>query len=166
MPPVRVRRYREEDRQAVWELHNLALEQTEAHLGNGPWDDDLGAIAATYLEGGGEFLVGVEDARIVAMGALRPRDARRAEIRRMRVHPAVQRRGFGRRLLHQLEQRAAELGYRTLVLDTTMQQQAAQALYRSEGYEETGRGRLLLCQIAWSSREVHLLRNVGGWLSS
>ena len=138
---MRLRRYREEDREAVLELHNLALEQAGAHLGNGPWDDDLAAIATTYLESGGEFLVGVEDARIVAMGALRPRDARRAEVRRMRVHPAVQRSGFGRRLLHRLEQRAAELGYRTLVLDTTVQQQAAQALYRSEGYKETGRGR-------------------------
>ncbi len=132
---MRLRRYNEEDRQAVWELHNLALEQTGAHLGNGPWDDDLGAIAATYLESGGEFLVGVEDERIVGMGALRDRDGRRAEIRRMRVHPALQRRGFGRRLLHRLERRAAELGYETLVLDTTAQQQAAQALYRSEGLQ-------------------------------
>jgi ribosomal protein S18 acetylase RimI-like enzyme len=137
---VRLRRYRDEDRQAVWELHTLALEQAGGHQ-KGPWDDDLGAIAATYLESGGEFLVGVEDARIVAIGAFRPRDDRRAEIKRMRVHPAVQRRGFGRRLLHRLEQGAVELGYRTLILDTTVEQEAAQALYRGEGYKETGRGR-------------------------
>ncbi len=40
-----------------------------------------------------------------------------------------------------LEARALELGYRTLVLDTTVRQEAAQALYLDEGYRETGRGR-------------------------
>lgn len=97
---MRLRRYRDADREAVWELHVLALDH---HL-HGPWDDDLAAIPAMYLKSGGEFLVGVEDGRIVAMGALRPRDGVRAEIKRMRVHPTAQRRGFGRRVLHRLEE--------------------------------------------------------------
>ena len=125
----------------MWDLHNLALEHAGAHGGSGPWDDDLSAIRETYLEGGGEFLVGVEGQQIVAMGALRRCDADCAELRRMRVHPAVQRRGLGRCLLHRLEERALELGYRRLVLDTTVRQLAAQALYCNEGYSETGRGR-------------------------
>ena len=65
---MRLRRYRDGDHAAVWELHVSALEH---HLA-GPWDDDLSTIPATYLDAGGEFLVGVEDGRIVAMGALRP----------------------------------------------------------------------------------------------
>lgn len=137
---VVLRRYRDEDREAVRHLHDLALEHAGAHGGSGPWDDDLDAIGETYLERGGEFLVGVDGQQIVAMGALRRSDTDRAELKRMRVHPSVQRRGFGRRLLHSLEQRALELGYRTLVLDTTVQQQAARALYINEGYRETGRG--------------------------
>ncbi len=52
----------------------------------------------------------------------------------------MQRRGLGRRVLRRLEQRAVELGYRTLVLDTTAEQRAAQALYHREGYTEAGRG--------------------------
>jgi len=112
-----------------------------AHMAEGgPWDDDLDAIGETYLERGGEFLVGVDGQQIVAMGALRRCDTDRAELKRMRVHPCVQRRGFGRRLLHSLEERALELGYRTLALDTTVQQQAARALYLNKGYRETGRG--------------------------
>ncbi len=134
---MRLRRYRDGDREAVWELHVSALEH---HL-RGPWDDDLATIPATYLESGGEFLVGLENGRIVAMGALRPRGGARAEIKRMRVDPSLQRRGLGRRMLRRLEQRAAELGYRTLVLDTTVGQRAAQALYREEGYTQTGRGK-------------------------
>ena len=135
-----LRRYRDEDREAVRQLHDLALEHAGAHGGSGPWDDDLDAIGETYRERGGEFLVGVDGQQIVAMGALRRCDTDRAELKRMRVHPCVQRRGFGRRLLHSLEERALELGYRTLVLDTTVQQQAARALYLNEGYREKGRG--------------------------
>jgi ribosomal protein S18 acetylase RimI-like enzyme len=134
-----VRRYREGDHDAVWALHNVALHHVGAHVGNGPWDDDLHRVAETYLEGGGEFLVGEADGAIVAMGALRRRDATRGDITRMRVHPTHQRRGVGRAILAALEARAVELGYTTLFLDTTEQQTAAQRLYESSGYQETGR---------------------------
>lgn len=46
-----VRRYRPGDRQAVWDLHNLALHDAHAHGGNGPWDADLRAIESSYLDG-------------------------------------------------------------------------------------------------------------------
>jgi ribosomal protein S18 acetylase RimI-like enzyme len=138
-----VRRYRPGDRQTVWDLHNLALHDAQAHGGNGPWDADLQTIEASYLGEGGEFLVGtIDDQRVVAMGALRRLSPERAVLTRMRVHPTYQRRGFGRRILHELERTATRLGYSSLALDTTIEQTAAQALYRAEGYRETGRGRL------------------------
>ncbi len=137
-----MRRYELGDRGTVWELPNLALHHIGAHGGNGPWDEDLLEIPAVYLADGGEFLVGVLDNHIVAMGGLRRRDERIAAITRMRVHPAAQRRGFGRRLLHALEDRARALGFLELTLDTTERQAAAIELYRGEGYTETGRGKL------------------------
>ncbi len=130
---LRVRRYEPEDREAVWRLHNEALDGVGAHLGNGPWDDDLHEIEAAYLEAGGEFLVGVLDGRVVAMGALRRVSPGRAEIKRMRVEPALQGRGHGR---------AAELGYSTLRLDTTVHQRAARRMYEGNGYRELRRGRI------------------------
>ncbi len=68
-----IRRYQPYDQQAVWSLHNLALDQVGAHGGNGPWDEDVRRVEATYLADGGEFLVGVLQGRVVAMGALRRR---------------------------------------------------------------------------------------------
>ncbi len=136
---LRIRRYRPADRQAVWALHNLALNAVGAHAGNGPWDDDMHHIPEVYLADRGEFLVGVEDGRLVAMAALRRRDDATAEVKRMRVHPNAQRGGHGRRLLRRIEARAVELGYARLVLDTTERQVAAIGLYTSEGYQETGR---------------------------
>ena len=64
-----------------------------------------------------------------------------AEVTRMRVHPDFWRRGFGRKILRQLEGRAAEAGVTTLFLETTVGQLGAQKLYLSEGYVECGRRR-------------------------
>ena len=68
---MKIRRFRREDAEAVWSLHNLALHDVGAHAGDGPWDYDLHAIEKVYLKGGGEFLVGIVDGRLIAMGALK-----------------------------------------------------------------------------------------------
>ncbi len=137
-----VRRYRDDDHDAVWALHNLALDSVGAHGANGPWDDDLHSIPSVYIDARGEFLVGRVDGDIVAIGALRQSGPGQGEIKRMRVHPRFQRWGFGREILFRLENRARELGYETLYLDTTVGQTAAQALYRCHGYMETRRTQL------------------------
>jgi ribosomal protein S18 acetylase RimI-like enzyme len=143
MPVVlELRRYEESDAGTVWRLHEDGLRQMNAHAGHGPWDDDLRSILASYLDSGGEFLVGVVGGEVVAMGALRRVSATVAEVKRMRVDIRFQRQGFGRTILRRLEQRARELGYRTLRLDTTVTQVPAQHLYRACGYREMGRAHL------------------------
>jgi ribosomal protein S18 acetylase RimI-like enzyme len=136
---LRLRRYEDADAASVWRLHIEGLQQVEARAGNGPWDDDLRCIHATYVADRGEFLVGTVDEEVVAMGALGRVSNLVGEIRRMRVDVSCQRRGFGRTLLHVLEARAIELGYRTLRLDTTPTMTAAHALYASNGYRELAR---------------------------
>jgi GNAT superfamily N-acetyltransferase len=76
---------------------------------------------------------------VVAMGALRRVSAAVAEVKRTRVDACHQRRGFGRAVLHGLEARARELGYRTLRLDTTVQQIPAQRLFRADGFVDVER---------------------------
>ncbi len=137
---IAFRRYRPADREAVRNLHDDALRDVGAHLEDGEWDSDLDAIESVYLENGGEFLVGVLGGEVVAMGALRRDPDGRAWITRMRVSPRLQARGIGQTLLDRLHRRAAELGYETLHLDTTVGQTAAQRLYERNGYRETGRG--------------------------
>ena len=136
---MRIRPYKVSDFDEVWALHNLALQDVGAHVGNGPWDDDLKKIDEVYQNNGGCFLVGIVEGRIVAIGALKRTDAECAEIKRMRVHPNFQRRGFGSAVLERLEAEARQLGYGTLHLDTTTRQTAAQRLYTKYGYYETGR---------------------------
>jgi GNAT superfamily N-acetyltransferase len=138
--PVTVRRYGPADREAVRKLHDDALNDVGAHLGDGGWDADLDAIESVYLQSGGEFLVGTLEDRIVAMGALRRDPEGRAWVTRMRVAPGLQGRGIGQTLLDRLHSRAAELGYDNLHLDTTVGQSAARRLYEKNGYRRVGEG--------------------------
>lgn len=134
-----LRSYQQEDYQVVWHLHHLALEQNEVHRGEGKWDDDLRNISSFYQEHGGEFVVGCLDKQMIAMGAYRFVSAQEAEIRRMRVHPDFQRRGYGQQLLDYLERHAVKSGFRILTLYTTSIQIAAQRLYVRNGYVEIRR---------------------------
>ena len=138
--PLRIRRYEPGDRRAVRRLHDDALNEVGAHLGTGPWDDDLDEIETFYLDEGGEFLVGVVGGEVVAMGALRQISPEWAELKRMRVRPGLQGRGYGQAMLDALHRRASDLGYSRLRLDTTVQQRGAQRLYLKNGYREAGRG--------------------------
>jgi ribosomal protein S18 acetylase RimI-like enzyme len=132
----------------------LALDAVGANAGSGPWNDDLHHIEEVYLGEGGEFLVVEHHGQIVGMGALRKTDAQHAEIKRMRVHPRHWRRGLGQALLRKLEERAGQLGYRRLRLDTTIEMTAAQQLYRKNGYREAGRGRLGKFEVLYFEKEM------------
>jgi ribosomal protein S18 acetylase RimI-like enzyme len=136
---LEIRRYQDADNPAVLELHHLALEATGAYF-PGKWNDDLDDILIHYLNNGGEFLVGILDGKIVCMGAFRRKSDTLAEIKRMRVLPECQRRGFGQIILNQLETKAIQLGYTELCLDTTTLQIAAQKFYGKNGFIEVRRG--------------------------
>jgi ribosomal protein S18 acetylase RimI-like enzyme len=77
--------------------------------------------------------------RVIGMGGLRRVDAETAEMVRLRVHPTVQRRGYGGAIVRVLEERAVELGYRQLRCDTTARQEPALRLYHGFGWRETRR---------------------------
>jgi GNAT superfamily N-acetyltransferase len=137
---LHIRRYEPGDKRAVRRLHDDALNEVGAHLGTGPWDEDLDEIEGVYLESGGEFLVGVLEGEVVAMGAIKRVSPDVAEVRRMRVRPGLQGRGYGQAMLDALHRRAAGLGYTALLLDTTVQRGVARRLYLKNGYREVGRG--------------------------
>ena len=89
----------------------------------------------------GQFFVGYVDGVPVTTGAWRRSTVVAldvdvtAEIKRMYVVPAHQRRGIARRMLAHLEATAAAAGIEGLVLETGLEQTEAIALYTSSGYE-------------------------------
>ncbi|MEW9556174.1 GNAT family N-acetyltransferase [Nonomuraea sp. NPDC050783] len=138
-----IRRYRWSDLDTILALHQICLAEVGLFPGDGVYyDDDFPRIQEIYLACGGDFLVGESDGRVVAMGGLRPVDTGTAEVCRLRVHPEFQRRGFGAAMLHALERRAMELGFHRVRGDTTLNQEAALALYERQGWRELSRQRV------------------------
>lgn len=85
----------------------------------------------------GVFLVVLDDDDIaVGCGGVRMLSEHRGEIKHLWLDPSTRGRGWGRTLLIELEARAVGLGARFVVLDTNATLEAAQALYRSSGYDE------------------------------
>lgn len=146
MRSVLVRRFQATDARQVWALNDLPNVGYTADPSRPlelplpaeppPSFPDLADVEASFLQAGGEFLVVEMDGSLVGMGGIRQTGGRRAEVLRVRVHPATRRRGVGRSLMATLEARAAELGVRELHLDTATNQPEAVAFYRGIGYEE------------------------------
>lgn len=84
----------------------------------------------------GLFLVATLHGEPVGCGALKFHPGAPAEVKRMWVAPSVRGLGLGRRLLAELEARAAGRGVRVLRLETNQALGEAVSLYRSAGYRE------------------------------
>ncbi|NRQ36976.1 GNAT family N-acetyltransferase [Nonomuraea sp. NN258] len=137
---LKIRRYRWSDLDTILALHQVCLAEVGIVPGDGVYyDDDFPRIQEIYLACGGDFLVGELDSRVIAMGGLKPIDTETAEVCRLRVHPAFQRRGYGAAMLSALESRAVELGFHSVRGDTTLNQEAALALYEQQGWRELSR---------------------------
>ncbi len=100
------RRARREDTPRLWALNDIpnigrTADQTQPiHLPipDGPPSafPDLADVEANFVQAGGDFIVVGQDDAIVGMGGFRPRTDGRAEMLRVRVHPARRRLGIGR----------------------------------------------------------------------
>lgn len=102
------------------------------------WNPGVGPSARPeeFVHPLGRFLVAYCGNRPVACGGVKRLDDTTGEVKRLFVVPNARARGVGRRLLRALEDAAAELGWRTVRLDTGDQQPAALALFRAAGYRE------------------------------
>lgn len=117
---------------------NLPLDAPRSAGGPGSFSD-LSDVAATFFGIGGEFLVAEHDGYVVGMGGYKPTAPDSVEILRVRVHPAMRRRGVGRVLIRGLEDHARVAGFRRAHLDTADNQPEALAFYQGLGYTEVGR---------------------------
>jgi GNAT superfamily N-acetyltransferase len=89
---------------------------------------------AGAVAGAGVFVIATVAGRPVGCGALQALAPDVAEIKRMWVDPGSRGLGLGRRLLADLERRAARRGWSTVRLDTNAALTEAIALYERSGY--------------------------------
>jgi len=140
---ITVRRFRAGDGERVREVSESAMAETPEYVPDIP-DEDLWAIDRHYLDGEGEFVVGVVDGTIVATGAYTTPDewkeaycdidSETTELTRMRVAPEWQAQGFGSAIYRELERRARSDGYRRFVLDTGTGNEVARGFYERLGF--------------------------------
>jgi DNA-binding MarR family transcriptional regulator/GNAT superfamily N-acetyltransferase len=96
----------------------------------------ISATADELTPPAGVLVIARLDGQPIGCGALKIKDGKIREIKRMWVCAHARGLGVGRRILEKLEELARDLGVRTLRLETNRTLKEAQALYRRCGYVE------------------------------
>ena len=81
-------------------------------------------------------LVAYENDKPVGCGAIRALDSISMEVKRMYTLPEVRGKGIATKILAELENWAAELGYESCILETGKKQPEAIKLYLKNGYQQ------------------------------
>jgi ribosomal protein S18 acetylase RimI-like enzyme len=97
---------------------------------------ELEQLPGDYAPPDGVLLVARQTAGITGMVALRRRDGRRCEMKRLFVRPAGRGSGVGRALAVRVIQEARARGYAEMVLDTLPIMGRAQEMYVALGFRD------------------------------
>jgi ribosomal protein S18 acetylase RimI-like enzyme len=145
MTMLKIRRYKPEDNKAAKELNYAGLKQMMPDInweGIEVADGDYDDIENIYINNKGDFLTGTVNEEVVVTGAVKRLTGSCAEIKRIRVRPDCQRKGYGEAMLKRLIEIARELGYTTLRIDTMTTNTRAQQLFKKSGFRESHQGKI------------------------
>lgn len=121
------------------ERHLDDLDLIDRYFDSGAFDAELASLPGEYSPPDGVLLLATYDHRPAGCAALRRIDNDSCEMKRMFVHPAFQGKGIGRALAEAIIAHGRALGYRSMMLDTSIRQPEAQSLYRRFGFRELSR---------------------------
>lgn len=101
------------------------------------FDGEMASFPGQYAPPKGAILLAKAKRTPIGVVALRPLEgAGICEMKRMWVVPSCQGKGLGRMLCARLYEEARRLGYTVMRLDTVARAEAANRLYRGEGFRE------------------------------
>lgn len=96
--------------------------------------EELATLPGRYAPPDGCLLLARLDGEPAGCAALRRLDARSAEVKRLFVRERFRGVGLGERLAREIVERARQIGYARIVLDTLPQMGEAQRLYATLGF--------------------------------
>jgi GNAT superfamily N-acetyltransferase len=99
-------------------------------------NSDLNDIQENYINKGYVFLLGIYDSKPVCTGALIKEDKEIGRIVRMSVLKDYRRKGLAQVIISELENKAVELGFTRIVLETNKEWYDAINFYSSNGFNE------------------------------
>jgi putative acetyltransferase len=117
------------------ERHTQDLHLIDAYFDAAALEVELAALPGIYSPPSGRLLLATDDGEPAGCVALRPIDDLYCEMKRMFVYPRFQGRGIGLALAQSVIEHARSSGYRAMLLDTSIRQAEAQALYSRLGFE-------------------------------
>jgi ribosomal protein S18 acetylase RimI-like enzyme len=133
-------RYQPRYLDSILALHRSAKTGFDVGISDEEEEEDLRKIDEVYINSRGEFLIGLVDGAVAAMGGFQRLSNDSAELRRMRIRTDLQNQGYGSQLLRELEQDAFKSGIRELSFETAKARLLTLEFYRKHGYHETGTG--------------------------
>ena len=114
--------------------HQQDLNLIDSYFDAAAYEAELAGLPGKYAPPRGQLLLATIEDRPAGCVALREIDATRCEMKRMFVYPVWHGRGVGRALADAVIQEARGMGYERMLLDTSIRQAEAQALYRRLGF--------------------------------
>lgn len=133
-------RFTPEYQDDIISLHRSAINGFVIGIEQDDEEADLRNIPNVYPGSGGEFLIGLIDGELIAMGGFRVISGTRAELCRMRIKRDFQGQGYGSLLLKELERVAINCGITDFSFETAKARPLTLEFYRKHGYRETGTG--------------------------
>ena len=102
--------------------------------GTAYFDESLERLSAYYAQTGRDYYVMLRDGEVVGWIGLAEFEGDCCELQKLYLIPSERGKGIGRALLRFIEERARELGYRAVYLETHSNLSGALRLYEKAGY--------------------------------
>ena len=118
------------------ERHSQDRELISKYFDAHEFERELDSLPGIYGEPEGGLLLAYCDEVAAGCVAFKRLDERRCEMKRMFVDSKFQGKGVGKALGAEIVEKAGKAGYSTMLLDTSINQTEAMALYRSMGFTD------------------------------
>lgn len=114
--------------------HTQDIHLIDEYFDSVAFEEELASLPGTYQPPDGQLLLASLDGSAAGCVALRKIDITSCEMKRMFVYERFHGQGVGRALAKSIVEEACTLGYKRILLDTSIRQDEAKNLYQQLGF--------------------------------